>query len=110
MAVLAADRCGRGGHRRCKRVISTASTCDPVLRARAPNAAGSMAWQRQDVRAPGRFHEEALGTQRQCGDQAGGAWSLACLAPYRLFAGPWDEAVRYANDSLAFSRESSTIS
>jgi predicted ATPase/class 3 adenylate cyclase len=57
---------------------------DPLVRARALSAAGTLAWRQRDYASATARHAEALALQRQAGDDDGAAFSLNNLGVQAL--------------------------
>jgi tetratricopeptide (TPR) repeat protein len=78
---------------------------DPVVRARAFNAAGTLAWYNGQYAQARRWHAQALQLQQAGADLAAVAWSLNCLAGQDLAEGRRESAGPLLQQALATARQ-----
>jgi predicted ATPase len=87
------------------KIMGLSAGHDPVVRAQAFNAAGTLAWYSGQYAQARRWHSEALQLQQARADGAAVAWSLICLSVQDLAESQHASAERLLQQALTLARQ-----
>ncbi len=92
------------GRRWLEAALVMAARAPALLRAKALNAAGWLAWDQGDYDRAGALSEEALALSRVLGDPWSIGWSTGRLSHVRWMQGRYDEAAALAEEAVSLFR------
>jgi non-specific serine/threonine protein kinase len=95
----------REGRQWLEAALTTAPRASAILRAKALNAAGWLAWDQGDYERAEALSEQALTWSRALGDTWSIAWSAGRLSHVRWMQARYEEAAALATEALALFRE-----
>ncbi len=87
------------------KIMGLSAGDDPVVRAQAFNAAGTLAWYNGQHAQARRWHAQALQLQQAAADLGAVAWSLNCLANQDQAEGRWASAEPLLHQALTVARQ-----
>jgi DNA-binding CsgD family transcriptional regulator/tetratricopeptide (TPR) repeat protein len=93
------------GHRWLEAALSKSGILSAVMRAKALEGAGMIAWERGDYASAMALHEESLRLYRQTENKPGIAFSLNHLGLVAVYQGDYASAKALLEESLSLQRE-----